>query len=92
VVAWQDNRRGLLNAQGNYVLDYYATYSTDGGQTWAPDFQVNGPDNFFDPDAVENPRDLPMNNSNVWIGEYFGLAVSNGTAYVAWNGNRFDPN
>jgi hypothetical protein len=41
VVAWYDNRRGLTNAAGHFKQDVYATYSTDGGLTFAPAFPVN---------------------------------------------------
>jgi hypothetical protein len=96
VVAWYDNRRGLYNPAGHFKLDVYATYSTDGGLTFAPAFPVNDQTpgvntpngNIFDPDqgaAVNRPGPPPT----TWIGEYFGIAISGGTAYVAWNGNRF---
>jgi hypothetical protein len=96
VVAWYDNRRGLHNAAGHFKLDVYATYSTDGGLTFAPAFPVNDqtpgvntPDgNIFDPDpgaAIQDPGPPPTTR----IGEYFGIAIWGGTAYVAWNGNRF---
>jgi hypothetical protein len=50
VVAWYDNRRGLTNRTGRFLLDFFATYSTDGGSTWATPFQVNEVANPFDPD------------------------------------------
>jgi hypothetical protein len=87
VVAWYDNRRNLVDGVGHYLLDVYATYSTDGGQTWAPDFQVNDPTNPFTPDAEPG---TPEDGRGFRIGEYFGLTASNGTAYVAWHGNTFD--
>jgi hypothetical protein len=96
VVAWYDNRRGRTNAAGHFKLDVYATYSTDGGLTFAPAFPVNDqtpgvntPDgNIFDPDpgaAIKNPGPPPTTE----IGEYFGIGISGGTAYVAWEGNEF---
>jgi hypothetical protein len=96
VVAWYDNRRGLLNAVGHFKLDVYATYSTDGGLTFAPAFPVNDQTagvntpagNVFDadPGAITYVPGPPQTTR---IGEYFGLAVWAGTAYVAWNGNLF---
>jgi hypothetical protein len=96
VVAWYDNRRGLNNPAGHFKLDVYATYSTDGGLTFAPAFPVNDQTpgvntpngNIFDPDpgAPIYPYS-PDPPPTTWIGEYFGLAISGGTAYVAWNGN-----
>jgi hypothetical protein len=96
VVAWYDNRRGLTNSAGHFKLDVYTTYSTDGGLTFAQAFPVNDqtpgvntPDgNIFDPDAGA-PIYTPGPPPTTWIGEYFGLAISGGTAYVAWNGNIF---
>jgi hypothetical protein len=96
VVAWYDNRRGLTNSAGHFKLDVYATYSTDGGLTFAPAFPVNDQTpgvntpngNIFDPDPgaqIYRPGPPPT----TWIGEYFGLGIWGGTAYVAWNGNRF---
>jgi hypothetical protein len=96
VVAWYDNRRGINNAAGHFKLDVYATYSTDGGLTFAPAFPVNDQTpgvntpngNIFDPDpgaGVYDPGPPPTTR----IGEYFGIAISGGTAYVAWNGNQF---
>jgi hypothetical protein len=89
VVAWYDNRRGLKNAAGHYLLDVYATFSSDGGQTWATPLRVNAADNPFDPDAgAVNLSDGPPPTTR--IGEYFGITVYGGTAYVAWNGNSRD--
>jgi hypothetical protein len=96
VVAWYDNRRGLNNAAGHFKLDVYATYSTDGGLTFAPAFPVNDQTpgvntpngNIFDPDPGAGIYDSgPPPTTR--IGEYFGLGIWGGTAYVAWNGNTF---
>jgi hypothetical protein len=96
VLAWYDNRRGLYNSTGHFKLDVYATYSTDGGLTFTPAFPVNDQTpgvntpngNVLDPDigaAVKNAGPP----KTTWIGEYFGIALYDGTAYVAWNGNVF---
>jgi hypothetical protein len=96
VVAWYDTRRALTNANGNFLLDVFATYSPDGGATWAPAFQVNDPGNPFDPDFPGNqrrfptPQTTPCNvgaNETCRIGEYFGIDHFGGTAYVAWESN-----
>jgi len=96
VIAWYDNRRGLYNGAGHFKLDVYATYSTDGGLTFAPAFPVNdqtpgvytSDGNIFDPDpGAINYRLGPPPTTR--IGEYFGLGIWGGTAYVAWNGNIF---
>src|SRR5262249_58386065 len=41
VVAWYDNRRGLTNADGHFLLDVFARYSTDGAGSWSPAFHVH---------------------------------------------------
>jgi hypothetical protein len=86
VIAWYDNRRGLTNAAGRFKLDVFAEYSTDGGLTFSPDFMVNNPANPFDPDvgAIDRFTGPPPTTR---IGEYFGIALFGGTAYVAWNGD-----
>ena len=86
LVCYYDNRRGLVNSSGRYELDVYGTYSTDGGLTFAPPFQINDPSNPFDPDqgAINYFNGPPPTTR---IGEYFGSALFGDTAYVAWNGN-----
>ncbi len=98
VVAWYDNRAGLQNGNENYLLDLYATYSTDSGITWAPEFMVNDSNNHFDPDAGAVQRfpfnlsscDASTNSTHTCrMGEYFGLDVFGNSAYVAWTCNTF---
>jgi hypothetical protein len=87
-IAWYDNRRGLTNRNGRFLLDVFATYSSDGGLTWATPFQVNDAANPFDPDPG-----VPIFHNGppptTWIGEYFSIALFGGTVYLAWNGNTF---
>ena len=87
VVAWYDNRNLAVNAGGRWLLDVFATYSTDGGVTWAAPFQVNDVANPFNPDigAVNRFAGPPPTTR---IGEYFGIDLFGGTAYVAWNGSN----
>ena len=87
VVAWYDNRNLATNTNGRWLLDVFATYSTDGGQTWATPFQVNDSANAFDPDLGAFNR-FAGPPPTTRIGEYFGIDVFGGTAYVAWNGPR----
>jgi hypothetical protein len=89
VVAWYDNRRGLTNSHGHFLLDVFATYSTDGGLTWATPFQVNQANQPFDPDPGAVIYGGGNYGQTTRIGEYFGIALFGGTAYLAWNGNRF---
>src|SRR5262249_60323576 len=49
VVAWYDNRRGLTNADGHFLLDVFARYSTDGGGSRAPPLPGNDPNNPLHP-------------------------------------------
>jgi hypothetical protein len=86
LVCYYDNRRGRVNSSGRYELDVYGSYSTDGGLTFAPPFQINDPSNPFDPDqGAVNYFNGPPTTTR--IGEYFGTALFGDTAYVAWNGN-----
>jgi hypothetical protein len=89
IVAWYDNRGNHENEENhNYVLDVYARYSTDGGVTWSNAFKINA--TTFDPDPGATVRFNGPPQATTRIGEYFGLAMSNGTAHVAWNDNTFD--
>ncbi|NET50505.1 MAG: hypothetical protein F6K09_17785 [Merismopedia sp. SIO2A8] len=89
VIAWYDTRRELTNTDNNFLLDIFATYSTDGGVTWATPFMVNDSTNLFDPDIGAGIR---PDGVTTRIGEYFGIDLFGGTAYVAWNGPNFgDP-
>jgi hypothetical protein len=84
-VAWYDNRRGLTNAAGRFKLDVFASYSTDGGLTWANPFMVNDSTNPFDPDigAVNRFTGPPPTTR---IGEYFGIDLFANTVHLVWNG------
>ncbi len=101
VVAWYDTRAGATNGNDNLLLDVWATYSTDGGQTWAPAFQVNDADNPFDPEFPSQQRRFPTpqqtpcvvtgaNPETCRIGEYFAIDIDGGSVYLAWVGNTFD--
>ncbi|MFN0021054.1 MAG: dockerin type I domain-containing protein [Pirellulaceae bacterium] len=92
VVTWYDNRRGLVNdgadniagnGDDNFLLDWMGMYSVDGGVNWSAPFRIN--DAAFDPD--EAPTTSFQGGPTTRIGEYFGLDLFGGTAYVAFNGN-----
>ena len=85
IVGWYDNRRGQTNAGGNFLFDFFAMYSTDGGQTFSAPFMINDPANPFDPD--ETPTTAFQGGPTTRIGEYFGMDLFAGTGYVVWNGN-----
>ena len=85
VVSWYDTRNGATNPGGNFLLDVFATYSIDGGLTWAAPFQINDPANAFDPDIGAGNRTAgPPPTTR--IGEYFGVDIFGGMVYTAWNG------
>jgi hypothetical protein len=91
VVTYYSNERGMKNAAGDYLLDLYSKYSTDGGATWSPEFMVNDPSDPFDPDPGAVPRFNNPPPATTRIGEYQGLALFGGTAYASWDANFFDP-
>lgn len=78
VVHYYDNRNGLLNPDGNYLLDTFATVSFDGGVSFLPDFQVN--DLPFDPDRGAGCRyDCGVGIFDVWAdagGKAYGVTDS----------------
>ncbi|MDQ3643072.1 MAG: hypothetical protein M3450_16800, partial [Actinomycetota bacterium] len=73
-VIWQDNR-GVTD----YVVEVRYTYSTDGGQTWAPNMEVTDqPINYL--------RGISI-NSDVY--QPPGVASTNQYAAIAWADPRF---
>lgn len=100
VVSWYDTRRQLVNngpdgtagtTDDYFNLDTYATVSRDGGLTFTNDFRVNNAP--FDPDLGAPCRFGPSGCGGTGtartlrIGEYNGLAATDGVAYVAFSGN-----
>lgn len=84
LVSWYSNQSGVKDAQGDYELGTYAAYSTDGGQTFSTPFQVGS--QLFDP----NPGAVNVFNgppATTAIGNSFGVAIDDGSAYVAYDGN-----
>jgi len=88
VVAWYDNRRGLMNGNARYLFDVMAMYSVDGGINWSPDFMISDPLVPFDPDPGASIR-FSGPPPTTRIGEYFGIDIFGGMAHVVWNGNTF---
>jgi hypothetical protein len=85
-VHYYDNRADSLNGDGHYLLDVYMTSTTDATPTFAPDWQIN--DRPFNPDPGAPVR-FPGPPPTTRIGEYNGVAVSEGIAYAIWCGNTF---
>jgi subtilisin-like proprotein convertase family protein len=83
-VAWYDARNDLGGGIGtdtdfstNSEVEIYGSYSTDGGQTWAPNVLIS--------DGVSNRRDDP--NLGTDFGRYIGVTNYGGVGYVAWADN-----
>ena len=76
---------GTNRLAGNFLLDWMGMYSVDGGVNWSAPFQIN--DVAFDPDEAPLTILRQPGRPTTRIGEYFGLDVFGGTAYVAFNGN-----
>ncbi len=77
-VIWQDNRAGA-GSGADYLVNVRYTYSTDGGETWAPNMAVNDqPINFnFGISYNSDLRQPP------------GVASTNSFAYIGWADPRF---
>ena len=75
------------NSSGDFLLNVWAKYSTDGGVTWSNSFQVN--DLPIDPDVAVNNR-FTGPPATTRIGEYFGADIFGGTAYLAWRDSSRD--
>jgi hypothetical protein len=90
VVHYYDNRNGAVNADGNFLLDLFATVSLDGGSTFSADFQVN--DLPFDPDAGAPCQiDCGAGIFNVWAdvgGQAY--AVTDGGSVLTYDGDTWE--
>jgi len=86
VVSWYTNASGQENGSGDYLLDTDATYSVDGGQTWATPFALDSQP--FDPDAgAANVLSGPPLTTG--IGNSFGLTIDGATVFVANDANTY---
>lgn len=87
VVVWHDAR----NDADNREVDYFLARSTDCGQSFQPNVQVSAPSSEFHNSTISwsnaSGLDNANNNPNQY-GEYMGLDVHQGTAYVAWSDTR----
>jgi hypothetical protein len=87
-LCWYDCRNdtgsggGTTNGTANDDAQFWASFSTDGGSTFAPNFQVSsGTSNA--PDAVYPPPIDP----NFGYGDFTGLAFHAGNFYPCWADN-----
>jgi len=87
LISWYSNQKGQTDAQGEWKLNTYAAFSTDGGQDWSAPVEVDN-NQAFDPraGAVTLLKGPPATTG---IGNSFGVALSNDSAYAAWTGNTF---
>ncbi len=87
VVAWHDAR----NDTNNRKVDFYAARSTDCGVSFEANVQASAASAEFNNSGIsysdENTTDNPNYNPNQY-GEYMGLDVEQGKAYLAWTDTR----
>lgn len=87
VVAWHDAR----NDAGNDAVEYFASRSTDCGLTFEANTRASEASSEFNNSTTTssnvNSVDNPNYNPNQY-GEYMGLDVLNGKAYLAWSDTR----
>jgi hypothetical protein len=79
-VIWYDTRRD----PADHLLDVYGTVSTDGGQTFSPNFRIT--DVSFDADNGKFTDGA--GKDDYYLGDYLGFAMADGTAYAAWTDTR----
>lgn len=87
VVSWHDTRNDINNRR----VDYYAARSTNCGVSFEANVKASQPSTEFNNSGIsytsENTTDNPNRNPNQY-GEYMGLDVKNGKAYLAWVDSR----
>jgi hypothetical protein len=79
-VIWYDTRRD----PANHLLDVFGTVSTDGGQTFSPNFRITSQS--FDANAGKFTDSTGQ--TDYYLGDFLGLSVAGGTAYAAWTDTR----
>ncbi|MHC4404712.1 MAG: SGNH/GDSL hydrolase family protein [Planctomycetota bacterium] len=79
-VIWYDTRRD----PANHLLDVFGTVSTDGGQTFSPNFRIT--DVSFDAD--EGSFISATGGEESYLGDFIGLAMTDNVAYAAWTDTR----
>jgi subtilisin-like proprotein convertase family protein len=87
VVAWHDAR----NDANNRKVEIFTSRSTNCGTSFEANTKASQPSAEFNNSGIsytdENSTDNPNRNPNQY-GEYMGLDVKNGKAYVAWVDTR----
>src|SRR5438132_13069268 len=89
ITDWEDGRNDTSNKR---KIDVDVSRSTDGGVTWEANSKVSQPSSEFtnntgisysDENSTENSGANPNN-----YGEYMGLDVAGGKAFIAWADTR----
>jgi subtilisin-like proprotein convertase family protein len=87
VVVWHDARNDVNNRK----VDYYAARSINCGVSFEANVKASQPSTEFNNSGISytdlNTTDNPNRNPNQY-GEYMGLDVKNGKAYMAWVDTR----
>jgi len=79
-IAWYDRRN---DPGGDLMWDVYFTSSTDGGNTFTPNTQINNA-------SFSTPT--PGKVFKPWMGEYMGLAADYNDAHIVYTSSVFDFN
>jgi hypothetical protein len=77
---WYDTRHDPANRK----FDLFGTVSTDGGETFSPNFRITNQSIDADLGAYTDAR----GETDFYFGDFLGLTVSNGVAYTAWTDTR----
>ncbi len=87
VVAWHDAR----NDTGNDEVEYFVARSADCGASWETNIQISQASTEFNNSTIAYSNEYTSDNANRnpnQYGEYLGLDVREGKAYVAWTDTR----
>ncbi|MBU2649426.1 MAG: hypothetical protein KKA81_00695, partial [Bacteroidetes bacterium] len=76
-ICWYDRRNDL----SDFDFDIYFTFSTDDGNSFAPNVKVNN---------VMFPPPFVPKTGDAWIGEYMALTADYYTAYMVHTSSAFD--
>ena len=76
-VHWYDDRNNPVN----FGVDVYATYTTDGGNTFAPNQRLTNQTFLY-------PNPPCAANTNCYRGDYTSIAGNNLTAFSVWGDHR----
>ena len=79
-VIWYDSRRDPTQN----LVDVFGTVSTDGGETFSPNFRIT--DTSFNPYAGAFKDG--SGHTDYFIGEHIAVAAANGVAYAVWTDTR----